>query len=341
MTYEKAQQQTSLMAEAIAEKAVVSMFAQYDLAESKIKAAVQKVYAKYLVGVDPKQWYAELVKFGRLEKHLSEVQAILSEASRASGKEIVNASKFSMENAYNVNQYIFTTTRPEIAQTFIDPKLVDYTATGQSAKWAVIGSKAKQRYSQDAYTPPYGTLSEILMKNKTDDIVRVQRSITTGYINGYSNDQMSKQIQKDMNTSKYNADRIVRTETGRLSAAGDYAAYTDLADQGVNIRKEWIAYIDGRTRPEHKKLNHKRVGVDEYFHIGSDFALYPHQFAKPANSIHCRCTTIAVFEDDTAKEGKDNVINMKDYTEWAENNKVSLDADRKRFYDEYFKSKGK
>jgi uncharacterized protein with gpF-like domain len=125
-----------------------------------------------------------------------------------------------------------------------------------------------------------------------------------------------------------NAMRIVSTETTRAMNAGSFASTQYLASTGTDVKKRWIATLDGRTRDSHAHLDGKTIDVDDYFHIGMDSALYPGGFSDVKNNARCRCTTIDVINGESPAlrtgrnpvTGEHEVFDYKDFDQWKKDN---------------------
>lgn len=79
---------------------------------------------------------------------------------------------------------------------------------------------------------------------------------------GWSIDQIAKKLlAPDVNAMRSRL--IARTEVIGAANAGAMANATELGA----TQKVWIAAIDSRTRDDHKKLDGKKVGLNEYFTV--------------------------------------------------------------------------
>lgn len=124
-----------------------------------------------------------------------------------------------------------------------------------------------------------------LAKRSTD-------AIRNGLIKGQSYDKIAGRL-RDLNEASYNnAMRIVRTESGRVSAEATMKGYADAKDLGIHLEKEWLSSIDARTRKSHIDLDGQRVPVDGEFKINGHRALAPCLFGVAEEDINCRCTTV-------------------------------------------------
>jgi len=82
--------------------------------------------------------------------------------------------------------------------------------------------------------------------------------------------------------------RIARTQTGRVINQASVEAYkqTDVVD-----RKEWIATMDDRVRPEHAEADGQIVDKDKPFSVGGTLKDAP-------DDINCRCAVAPVIVGD-------------------------------------------
>lgn len=114
---------------------------------------------------------------------------------------------------------------------------------------------------------------------------------------------LQARIQTDLGFGPMRSLRIARTETTRAVDAGSRAAWQDVADnEGVIVRRQWLAELDGATREAHRLLSGQERGIAEAFEVPSgDYAgakgMGPGSFASAALVVNCRCTTIPVVVD--------------------------------------------
>ena len=163
-----------------------------------------------------------------------------------------------------------------------------------------------------------------LFKNLTTEMQKqIRQGIAEGMSQGDSIDRMTKTIKQQMNTSRYNARRIARTEAHRIREWGNNWAMRDAKKVTDMFDKEWLATSDSRTRDTHRRLNGQFADEKGYFHVDGKTTDYPGNFGIASEDIHCRCTMVANFDKSI---GKDDYINQDNLTneEWA--NKPDLPA---------------
>ena len=91
-----------------------------------------------------------------------------------------------------------------------------------------------------------------------------------------------------------NAKRIIRTESVN---AGNFATNQSAIDifGAQNLKKQWIASLDDRTRNAHAQVNGQVVNMNEKFVVMGEMLAHPGDSAGSAgNVINCRCTNAPV-----------------------------------------------
>lgn len=119
--------------------------------------------------------------------------------------------------------------------------------------------------------------------------------IKDGEVEGLAVSEIARDIrQKIPSISNVRANTIARTETH--SAAG-YANESAAEATGLNLKKEWVAFIDGREREAHAEADGQVVNRDEDFTVDGEQLQYAGDPSGSAgNIINCRCV-ILYFEE--------------------------------------------
>lgn len=146
----------------------------------------------------------------------------------------------------------------------------------------------------------------------------VTSHITQGILQGESIPHLSKRLLKTVNNDKVAAVRTARTAVTSAQNAGRQAVYDKAKSMGLNLRKEWLATLDGRTRHDHGMADGQRVPLDGKFTVGGYKMKYPGDMSAPGWLVYnCRCTTITV-EPEHITKGEEP---RKTYSEWVEEKK--------------------
>lgn len=89
---------------------------------------------------------------------------------------------------------------------------------------------------------------------------------------------------------------VARTETIGALNAGRHDSFSAIVEEtGEELEQQWLATLDGRTRPEHLEADGQRVPVGQPFIVGGEALMHPGDPAgSAANVINCRCTPLLV-----------------------------------------------
>lgn len=327
LTYSQAQKTIFSDVDALANDLGEKMLLNYDRALKEIEAELDAIYAKILSGSPPDQYYNEMLKFNRLEKLKIEAQKVYNQYAKAANKETLDISKIDMIEVYYRKEYALSAFSVAAYQpTILDPRLIELTVTGTTEAWKDIPKYLEERYgSMLGFQPQYGTITKIFADNMADDLKKIQEVFTQIFIQGKSNADAVKMIQKIIDTSKFNAMRIVQTEFTRIANAAAYAANKDAENQGLDIQKMWQANpTTNPHKPPHMQLDGVKKNPGEYFTLGGFKALYPGNFNGGGHNFNCHCYIVDVLEgvEPTLRRarnpltGKNELFDFKDYEKW-------------------------
>lgn len=178
----------------------------------------------------------------------------------------------------------------------------------------------------------------------------VRSAITQSLLQGESVPATAKRLRQVAEMNRAASLRDARTMINAAEQGGKLAEYEELAEEGVNIEKGWMATHDERTRDSHAEMDMEYVPVDEPFSNGLMEPCDPD--GDPAEVYNCRCTLVSRIDgvSISQEERRDNLD--RPYEEWKNRNKVeqampeSLDPNMqaesmlKRAYEEHSESNG-
>jgi SPP1 gp7 family putative phage head morphogenesis protein len=148
----------------------------------------------------------------------------------------------------------------------------------------------------------------------SDTLVKALRTeLTQGIIQGESIDKMARRIRKSFNTSVYNSQRLMRTESARVISSAQEKIYEE---SGVVQELIYTATLDSKTSDVCKSRDSKRWKIDD-----------PKRPKIPAHP-NCRSCWIPAVKDYQPKKRKDNenkkIVEYKNYQEWYKSRVMSL-----------------
>lgn len=123
----------------------------------------------------------------------------------------------------------------------------------------------------------------------------IEKVLSAAAESGASFDMIVKELQTNSELSAMRARRIARTET---VTAANGAAIINAKESGLQMRKEWIAVEDKRTRHTHRSVDGTILDIETPFHVGGVLMQQPgartqtNGLPVPASEVvNCRCTT--------------------------------------------------
>lgn len=166
---------------------------------------------------------------------------------------------------------------------------------------------------------------------------KVENCITQGIIQGEGIDQITERLTDALITTNENRMRtFARTGMTGAQNAGRQKQMEDAEDEGIRLKKRWVATLDDRTRDTHQELDGQEVDVNEPFEVDGMEIMYPGDpNAEPELVYNCRCSMIEIYEgidrktvrrayydedDEEYEEGKRKSYMVEDmtYNEWKE-----------------------
>lgn len=151
----------------------------------------------------------------------------------------------------------------------------------------------------------------------------INGAITQGIIQGEGIPEIAKRIAQKTGESSYaSAVRNARTAYTGAQNAGRIEGLHQAQRLGINVKKRWLATLDGRTRDSHRKLDGQVQEVDKPFNSELGKIRYPGDpTAAGGNVYNCRCTLTYVYpEYPSEMKRRDNttgeVVGDMTYREW-------------------------
>lgn len=150
---------------------------------------------------------------------------------------------------------------------------------------------------------------------------QIQSVMLQGILQGMPIPELATQLEKVTERNHAAAIRNARTMATNVQNAGRQASYERAQRMGIEMQKQWIATLDGRTRHEHRLLDGQTVDVDKPFTVDGleiDYPGDPHAAARLV--YNCRCTMrsqLKGFEVDVTDLSKrNNKLGNMSYADW-------------------------
>jgi SPP1 gp7 family putative phage head morphogenesis protein len=156
----------------------------------------------------------------------------------------------------------------------------------------VDAQTVKSLATSDETLLPYKYLNGV--KDVRWNTQKVNASVLQGILQGESIPNLAKRLMSVTQMNKVSAIRNARTAVTGAECRGRQNSYEKATQDGIELKREWIAAIDGRTRHAHRLLDGQLADVDKPFKSELGDIMFPGDpSADPANVYNCRCTIAA------------------------------------------------
>jgi hypothetical protein len=268
-----------------AERAVLKI---YKKKLDEVRSEILKFFEKYQK--NGYLSYEEAVKRKRFEALETEIKGIICEL----GKNIYEIEKQYFTKAYKDGYYTTAYNVEMCVKRDLNFEEPDEKEIRTAIKSIISGA----------------VISERISRMVSNDVFNISSFVRRSLVNEVSVSDITKQIKDTFEKKAGEAVRIVRTETHRALVEGRLGAMEHAELEGVQIKKEWVASMDERTRKTHSELDGKTVGIDEEFDwIAEDgsrvHAQGPGLSGNPGEDINCRCAVVEKIVGFEAKERSD------------------------------------
>ena len=126
---------------------------------------------------------------------------------------------------------------------------------------------------------------------------KINAETLQGILQGESMDKIAKRLRNVQEMNKTQAIRSARTIVTGAENKGRQDSYKRAEEDGIIIKRRWIATNDSRTRHWHAELDGVEVDIDEPWVNEFGEIMYPGDpSADPANTYNCRCSMRSVVK---------------------------------------------
>lgn len=308
---------------------------QYRGAYNSINDSVRNAYVTTLSGVNPENYYDELLKYNRYRALQASINRDYATAARRAGKIQFQAGETALGNMYYENMYAVNWFSDKPYFGIINQKVIDVSVYGTPEVWESIKASNRARYSP--YLPQYGTLSELLEANAANDLKKINQALTQGLRSGASYQDVSRDMRRIFNTTAANALRIARTEGNRNLNSGAFANTQRAVAAGINLERMYIATLDDRTREQSGDMDGQIRRADKPFEYGGLSWFIPGNSGNPAYDINDRCTTVDMVDGKpptlrrgrNPATGENEVASFRSFDDWMKENDLKRNASGK------------
>ena len=304
----------------------------YSRAEKEIGERWKKYLAEAQAEIDELQKAYDIAKKGGDAKEIRKAGKKLASAKRdrtLMDKRFKDLTETTATQLANVNKTALAYVNGQLPEVYS----INYNALEQSVhgvggySFAIVDADTvKNLATTDKSLLPYKQLDE--KKDIRWNVKKMNAEVLQGILQGDPMDKIASRLSKVTGMNETAAIRNARTMVTGAENKGRQDSYKRAEEDGIVMKREWIATNDSRTRHWHAELDGVEVDIDEPWVNEFGEIMFPGDpSADPANTYNCRCSMAAkVIGFNKIKVDKDISENSS-----QENQNESL-ADARRVY---------
>ena len=264
----------------------------YSRAEKEIQKTAEEYFSKFAADDAKKR---KLVEAGKLTE---EEYTKWRKGKVMYGKRFTEMKEQCAKQLLNVNQTALAYVNGELPEVYA----LNYNALAGSVDGVggysftlVDADTVRNLAVTDTSLLPYKELDP--SKDIPWNMKKINAETLQGILQGESMDKIANRLRNVQEMNKTQAIRSARTIVTGAENKGRQDSYKRAEEDGIVMKREWIATNDSRTRHWHAELNGVEVDIDEPWHNEFGEIMFPGDpSADPANTYNCRCSMRSIVK---------------------------------------------
>ena len=274
------------------------LYAIYSRAEKEIGERWKEYLVEAQEEIDELQKAYDLAKEGGDQKEIRKAGRKLSKAKRdrtLMNNRFKDLTERTAAELSNVNKTALAYINGQLPEVYsINYNVLAPTVDGVGGySFALVDADTvKNLATTDKSLLPYKEMDE--KKDIRWNVKKMNADVLQGIVQGEPMDRIASRLSKVIEMNKTAAIRNARTSVTSAECKGRQDSYIRATNDGIILKREWIATNDGRTRHSHRLLDGQIAEVDKPFKSELGDIMYPGDpEADPSNVYNCRCTIAA------------------------------------------------
>ena len=268
----------------------------YSRAEKEIQATAEKYFAEFKAKDDE---YQKLYNSGKMTKEEYQKWQHWRRSKVTYGKRFTEMKEQCAKQLLNVNKTALAYINGELPEVYA----LNYNAIESAVDG--IGGYSFTLVDADTVRNLAVTDTSLLPYKEIDpekdiqwNMKKINAETLQGILQGESMDKIAKRIMNVQTMNKDAAIRSARTIVTNAECKGRQDSYQRAKDDGIILRKYWLATYDKRARDWHKAAGNdyteeKAIEIDDFFIVDGEKMLHPGDSMHGAsghNLYNCRCS---------------------------------------------------
>ena len=265
----------------------------YSRAEKEIQQTADEYFSKFAKQDEAKR---KLLEQGKITE---EEYTKWRKGKVMYGKRFAEMKEQCAKQLLNVNQAALAYVNGELPEVYA----INYNALESAVDG--VGGYSFTLVDSDTVRNLAVTDTSLLPYKKIDpakdtpwNMKKINAETLQGILQGESMDKIAKRIMNVQEMNKESAIRSARTIVTNAECKGRQDSYKRAKDDGIILRKYWLATYDKRARDWHKEAGNdyteeKAIDIDDFFIVDGEKMLHPGDAMHGAsghNLYNCRCS---------------------------------------------------
>lgn len=264
----------------------------YSRAEKEIQKTADEYFSKFAKQDEAKR---KLVEQGKITE---EEYTKWRKGKVMYGKRFTEMKEQCAKQLLNVNQTALAYVNGELPEVYA----INYNALAGSVDGVggysftlVDADTVRNLAVTDTSLLPYKELDPA--KDIPWNMKKINAETLQGILQGESMDKIAKRLWNVQEMNRTQAIRSARTIVTGAENKGRQDSYKRAEEDGIVMKREWIATNDSRTRHWHAELDGVEVDIDEPWVNEFGKIMFPGDpSADPANIYNCRCSMRSIVK---------------------------------------------
>lgn len=264
----------------------------YSRAEKEIQKTAEEYFSKFAKQDEAKR---KLVEQGKITE---EEYTKWRKGKVMYGKRFTEMKEQCAKQLLNVNQTALAYVNGELPEVYA----INYNALESAVDG--VGGYSFTLVDADTVRNLAVTDTSLLPYKKLDpakdipwNMKKINAETLQGILQGESMDKIAKRMMNVQEMNKTQAIRSARTIVTGAENKGRQDSYKRAEEDGIVMKREWIATNDSRTRHWHAELDGVEVDIDEPWVNEFGKIMFPGDpSADPANTYNCRCSMRSIVK---------------------------------------------
>lgn len=275
---------------------------QYQVALKELRSKLDNLYKK--IGDNPDEFFTQAQKYNRLAKLEKDIAKEIGKLTGKTAKTLDKSQRHMYEESYYFTAYVLSNmVQADLGYSVLNQNLIKEAIQNPLDR---VGFLQRNRDNQQRLAR------------------QLREQLTQGLIQGESYHKTSKRIKERMDVGAYHAMRIAQTENHRTRSAGRLASLEEGQERGLDLKKQWLATVDGNTRDSHQELDGKTIDLDKNFEGEEGSGPAPGMLGSASEDINCRCDLIEIVDGFTPNTRRVRGVGVTEYKTYNEFKKEGL-----------------